>query len=133
MTHEEMVISHMLNLGISREEAEQLIEDDKRIDRGEKLFELTEEQKKAEKEARSGLGENGNKNKAKVRDVKVDTDKAEVIALIKSALSRAWISNEKGTENKYLDIEVVNNEREIVFKVNETNRKLKIVLSAPRT
>ena len=88
MSYEELITSHMVNLKISREEAIQLIEDDKLIDKGAKLFELTEEQKKAEKEARSGLGENGNKGKAKTKERKVDTDKREIISLIKSALVR---------------------------------------------
>lgn len=133
MSYEELITSHMVNLKISREEAIQLIEDDKLIDKGAKLFELTEEQKKAEKEARSGLGENGNKGKAKTKERKVDTDKREIISLIKSALNRAWISTAEGTENKYLDIELVNDEREITFKTNVGDRKFKIVLSCPRT
>ena len=41
------VLSLMKNLGITEEEALDIIECDKRIDKGEKLFELTEDQKKA--------------------------------------------------------------------------------------
>ena len=39
----------MKNLGISEEEALQVLADDKAIDKGEKLFELSEEQKKVAK------------------------------------------------------------------------------------
>jgi hypothetical protein len=46
-----MVEKLMKNLGISREEALQVIADDKAIDKGEKLFELSAEQKKAAKQA----------------------------------------------------------------------------------
>ena len=46
---ENQIKRHMKILGISREEAIQLIEDDRRIDKGEKLFELTPEQKQAAK------------------------------------------------------------------------------------
>ena len=42
----------MTLLDISKEEAKQLVEDDKKIDRGEKLFELSPEQEKASKKAR---------------------------------------------------------------------------------
>ena len=49
---EKLIQSHMKILGITREEAIQLIEDDRRIDKGEKLFELTAEQKQASKKAR---------------------------------------------------------------------------------
>ena len=46
---ESLVQKHMRILGITEEEAIQLIEDDRRIDKGEKLFELTPEQKQAAK------------------------------------------------------------------------------------
>ena len=42
----------MTLLDISEEEAKQLIKDDDAIDHGAKMFELTGEQKKAEKSAR---------------------------------------------------------------------------------
>ena len=42
----------MKSLGFTDEEIKDVIECDKRIDRGEKLFELTEEQKKTEKKMR---------------------------------------------------------------------------------
>ena len=49
---EKLIAKHMKVLGITREEAIQLIEDDRKIDKGEKLFELTPEQKQASKKAR---------------------------------------------------------------------------------
>ena len=49
----EKQIENLINvLGCSREEAIDIIESDKRIDKGEKLFELSDEQKQAEKKAR---------------------------------------------------------------------------------
>lgn len=42
----------MQTLGISAEEAKQLMEDDAKIDKGEKLFELSADQKKVEKKMR---------------------------------------------------------------------------------
>ena len=49
---EKLIAKHMSLLGISREEAEQLVADDEAIDKGAKLFELTAEQEKASKQAR---------------------------------------------------------------------------------
>ena len=43
----------MRSLGCTVEEAKDIIETDKRIDKGEKLFSLTPEQEKASKKARS--------------------------------------------------------------------------------
>ena len=45
-------IEALRKLGLSDAEIEQVLADDKRIDKGEKLFELTAEQEKASKQAR---------------------------------------------------------------------------------
>lgn len=111
----------MKTLGISEKEALQVIEDDKAIDRGEKLFELTDEQKKASKSARQG--------DRKPTVYKFDTSKRKrpenvgkknLIDTIQNALL------EVGAES----MEVTNPERELNFVVNGT--KYKVVLSCPR-
>ena len=120
---EKLIAKHMNLLKISRDEAIQLIEDDKRIDKGEKLFSLTPEQEKASKKARSA----GRKPKTTV--YKFDTtkrkkpenkNKSELISVITSALT------EYGAEN----LELINPEREFTFTMDGT--KYKIVLSLPR-
>lgn len=120
---EKLIAKHMNLLKISREEAIQLIEDDKRIDKGEKLFSLTPEQEKASKKARSA----GRKPKTTV--YKFDTtkrkkpenkNKSDLISVITGALT------EHGAEN----LELINPEREFTFTMNGT--KYKIVLSLPR-
>lgn len=111
-------------LEISREEAIQVLEDDARIDRGEKLFELTPEQKKAEKKARSGAKSENAVNaygKKVTRTRKADTDKGELIQAISNALQ------DLGSVEK---LTVTNKEREMELFYN--GRKFKIVLSAPR-
>lgn len=105
-------------LDISREEALDVIESDRKIDKGEKLFELSDDQKKAEKKMRAGAKAVNAYGRTVVRERKIDDDKRILIETIKNALP--------GT-----DIEVTNLEREIVFKYN--NRKFKVVLSAPRS
>ena len=120
---EKLIAKHMNLLKISREEAIQLIEDDKRIDKGEKLFSLTPEQEKASKKARSA----GRKPKTTV--YKFDTtkrkkpenkNKSDRISVITGALT------EHGAEN----LELINPEREFTFTMDGT--KYKIVLSLPR-
>ena len=120
---EKLIAKHMNLLKISRDEAIQLIEDDKRIDKGEKLFSLTPEQEKASKKARSA----GRKPKTTV--YKFDTtkrkkpenkNKSDLISVITSALV------EHGAEN----LDLINPEREFTFIMDGT--KYKIVLSLPR-
>ena len=120
---EKLIAKHMNLLKISRDEAIQLIEDDKRIDKGEKLFSLTPEQEKASKKARSA----GRKPKTTV--YKFDTtkrkkpenkNKSNLISVITGALT------EHGAEN----LELINPEREFTFTMDGT--KYKIVLSLPR-
>ena len=120
---EKLIAKHMNLLKISRDEAIQLIEDDKRIDKGERLFSLTPEQEKASKKARSA----GRKPKTTV--YKFDTtkrkkpenkNKSDLISVITGALT------EHGAEN----LELINPEREFTFTMDGT--KYKIVLSLPR-
>ena len=120
---EKLIAKHMNLLKISRDEAIQLIEDDKRIDKGEKLFSLTPEQEKASKKARSA----GRKPKTTI--YKFDTtkrkkpenkNKSDLISVITVALT------EYGAEN----LELINPEREFTFTMDGT--KYKIVLSLPR-
>ena len=117
---EKLIEKHMRVLGISREDAIQLIEDDKRIDKGEKLFELTAEQKQASKKARQA--------DRKPTVYKFDTSKRKrpaneqkrlLIETLKNALA------EIGAE-----VEITNIEREMTLMFEGT--KYKVVLSAPR-
>lgn len=123
MTDNEIIERNMKLLDISREEAMQMLEDDKRIDKGEKLFALTPEQEKASKKARQA------DRKKKTTVYKFDTSKrkkpenkgkqAIITALTESV-------ENLGAEN----LDVINNEREFFFELNGT--KYKIVLSMPR-
>ena len=109
-------------LGCSEEEAKQILADDKKIDRGEKLFELTPEQQKASKKAR----QTGTKKKTvynfdtSKRKRKENPDKAFLIEIFKKALESQEATN----------IEVMNPEREMSFNFNDV--VYKIVLSVPR-
>ena len=113
-----MVEKLMKNLGISREEALQVIADDKAIDKGEKLFELSAEQKKAAKQATRA--DNQPRSAPTKREPKVDKDKAEIMQTIDDALC-----------SLVDDVQERTNDRELVFIYNE--KKYKITLSCPRS
>lgn len=118
---ETLIQKHMSVLGISRDEAIQLIEDDKRIDKGEKLFELTAEQKQASKKARQA--------DRKPTVYKFDTSKRKRPA---NENKRLLINTLKqALESIGASVEVTNIEREMVLMFEET--KYKVVLSAPRS
>lgn len=117
---EKQIEKMMKNLDLTREEAIQLIEDDKRIDKGEKLFSLTKEQEKASKEARSTGTKAPTAYKFNKRERKADNDKQHLIHLLTGVL-----------ENEGCEItEITNKEREFLFMYND--KKYKVVLSAPR-
>jgi hypothetical protein len=117
----------MCALRISREEAVQLIEDDKRIDKGEKLFELTAEQKAVEKKMRQAP-RTANAKPPK-RERKTDNDKRFLIDSLVWALTTE-VEN-AGDSVLAQNMEIVNPEREFLFTYN--GKKYKVVLSAPRT
>lgn len=123
MTDNEIIERNMELLDISREEATQMLEDDRRIDKGEKLFTLTPEQEKASKKARQA------DRKKKTTVYKFDTSKRKkpenkgkqaIITVLTESVEKL------GAEN----LDVTNNEREFFFELNGT--KYKIVLSMPR-
>lgn len=108
------------NLGLTDEEIADVVESDKRIDKGEKLFELPEELKKGAKKARNAGNCNGY-TKAN-REKKVDTEKR---AIIQCMTEIAENLADNGTVN------LTNAEREFDFIYK--GRKFKIVLSCPRS
>ena len=107
-------------LDITQEEVLEMLKDDDRIDKGEKLFELDAELEKGAKKARQAP-RSANSTPTK-RERKADTDKGFLIGLIKDTL------NECG---EIVNLTIVNQERELTFELND--RKFKIVLSAPRS
>lgn len=122
-TEEQSVYNNLRKMGLTDEEAKEVISADKAIDKGEKLFELTEEQKQAEKKyknthtrtVKTAYGQTQTKER------KIDADKRMLIdALVEKLENYA----DSGT------VDIVNAEREIELVFH--NRKFKIVLSAPR-
>ena len=125
MNKEEMIAKHMNVLGITREEAIQLIADDEEIDRMTRTSDidgdLTTEQRKSAKKARQADRKpTVYKFDTTKRKRAENTGKRFLIDEIKKCLENAGADN----------LEVTNPEREIVFMSEGT--KYKIVLSAPR-
>ena len=120
MIQEEKKISQMMSLlRCSREEAIQIIEDDKRIDRGEKLFELTPDQKQAAKEARQAP-RTPTVYKFTKRERKAKPEKAQICSAMIEGLREFGIA----------DLEVANEEREFLLTLHGT--KYKVTLACPR-
>ena len=120
---EQSVYNNLRKMGLTDEEAKDVISADKAIDKGEKLFELTEEQKQVEKKyknthtrtVKTAYGQTQTKER------KTDPDKRILIDALAEKL-----------EN-YADggkVNITNAEREIELVFHD--RKFKIVLSAPR-
>ena len=107
----------MRGLKCSREEAEQILADDKAIDRGERMsFDLDKEkEKEAKKYARTGTRQSiGVKVERKRKE---NPKKAQIIAEIAKFL----------TENGYDSVEITNKERQIALKVGENAFELTLV------
>ena len=113
----------LAKLGLTDEEIKQVLADDKRIDKGEKLFELSAEQEREAKKARN-VGRAPTAYKFTKRERKPDEDKKVLCQTMIEALIEAGM-----IDNSTLHIE--NIEREFLFKHN--GKKYKVVLSAPRS
>lgn len=116
---EKQIEKIMNDLQCTRAEAIDVIESDRRIDKGEKLFELTKDQKQVEKQMRStGTRKVDAYGKVTERKKKIDNDKIYLMKLIEQSLSDCD------------DLKVTNPQSTIELVYN--GRKFKIVLSAPR-
>lgn len=116
---EKLIQQQMEILGLSREEAIELIESDKKIDKGEKLFELADDLKAGAKKARQ-VTHHTIKSTAK-REKKINNEKIEICESLMEGLKGMGVN----------DFSITNNEREFSFNFNGT--KYKVVLSCPRS
>ena len=107
----------MKSLGISREEAIELMEEDKRIDRGEKLYELAPELQAGAKKARQA-----DRKKTEVkREKKAKPEKAEICSAMMDGLRELGVG----------EFEITNAEREFIF--HKDGVKYKVTLACPRS
>ena len=114
---EEKIQKLMKSLNISREEAIELMEEDKRIDRGEKLYELDPELEKGAKKARQA-----DRKKTEVkRERKPKPEKEEICSAMMDGLRELGVN----------EFEITNAEREFIFHRNGV--KYKVTLACPRS
>lgn len=109
----------MRALDCSEEEAKDIIESDRRIDKGEKLFQLTAEQEKASKQARS-VSRGPTAYKFPKRERKPNQPKRNLIEFLSDSLQAYGVE----------ELEVTNIERQLDFKVEGV--RYRVILSAPR-
>lgn len=108
----------MRKLGMSDEEIADVLKSDAEIDHGAKHFELSNEQKQAEKKARATGGKT-TVYKLEKRERKADNDKRFLIDSLMDAV-KGFAQN----------VNLINPEREFEFLYNE--KRYKIVMSMPR-
>lgn len=117
----ELVKHHMKVLDIPEAEAIQLVMDDKAVDKGEKLFELSAEQKKvAKKYAGTGTKKRTVYKFDTAKKKKENPVKQKIIAEIERFLN-------ENSEICAEMVQITNAERQIVFKIGENDYELTLV------
>ena len=117
----ELVKHHMKVLDIPEAEAIQLVMDDKAVDKGEKLFELSAEQKKvAKKYAGTGTKKRTVYKFDTAKKKKENPVKQKIIAEIERFLN-------ENSEICAEMVQITNAERQIAFKIGENNYELTLV------
>lgn len=119
----------LLKLGLTEAEAKQVLEDDKKIDRGEKMpFDLTKEQEKETRKYRQADRKPFVPN-LKQRERKPNEPKREIISRLNDCLID-FILEDASIAPENHQVVITNPERQIDFCWNGV--KYRIVLSAPR-
>ena len=111
MTKEEQIKSYMTKLKISREEAEQLWEDDQEDYIGEVGEEMTRKAKEVKRSEKSDKP----KSKSK-KERKVDEDKKEILCIVHKALESIVKITEVKTET---EIKFVHNDESYTLKLTK--------------
>ena len=117
----ELVKHHMKVLDIPEAEAIQLVMDDKAVDKGEKLFELSAEQKKiAKKYAGTGTKKRTVYKFDTAKKKKENPVKQKIITEIERFLNE---NSEICAEN----VQIINAERQIFFQIGSNDYELTLV------
>lgn len=118
----------MRKLGMTEDEISDIIESDRKIDKGEKLFEQTAEQKQATKVMKQAERTKSPNYQFTKRERKANNDKRFLIDSFTWLLTTT--QNLTGDLINADNVNVINPEREIEFQFNGV--KYKLTLSAPR-
>lgn len=122
MANEKRVAELMAILNCSEDEAKDIIETDKAIDRGERVyFDLSKEkEKEAIKMANTGTRKKPTVYDFSKRERKANPTKGGIISELAKFLTEM---SEYATEN----VEITNKERQIAFKIGEDSFELTLV------
>lgn len=124
---DEAIKKMMQVLGCTEAEAREVVEADAAIDKGEKLFELNAEQKKASKKARStGTKKRPTAYKFEKRERKPNEDKRHIMTALFD-----FLRVNSGCEAIAPDAVLSNPERQIDFQFNGTNYSITLTAHRP--
>ena len=125
MTKEQTIQDYMNKLKISREEAEQLFEDDQADYIGEEGEEMTKKAKKVKRYEKADKPK-----ERKKREVKLDEMKIEIIKFLENAMDgrHRWIEED---EWDFENVIVKNPQKEITFVVNGCEYSLNLIKHRP--
>jgi 3-isopropylmalate dehydratase small subunit len=116
MTREQQIEQYMKSLQISREEAEQLYEDDQEDYIGEEGEQMTEKAKEIRRYEQSA-----EKKERKPREKKLDEDKVKIISFLQRVV----------TDSDALNVVIKNEQREITFTYNGAEYSLTLTKHRP--
>lgn len=117
----EQIQKMMKNLGLTEQEARELLADDAKIDRGQKMaFDLTPEQEKNAKKARATGTKKPTAYKFENRKRKENTEKRDILKAIFELAEDCW-------DNAVL----VNPERQVDFHLNGNHYSITLTCHRP--
>lgn len=128
----ERIKNFMKTLGLTEQEAHELLADDAKVDKGQKMdFDLTPEQEKEAKKAR-GTGTKKPANyKFENRKRKENPEKRSIISAIARAMNN-FHHNDEGDPSEYVEqVEIVNAERQIDFHLSGNHYSLTLTCHRP--
>lgn len=122
MTHDELVDYYVETLGCSIKEAEQLIIDDKRVDKGEKVeWDYTKEEKKNLRKLTS-TGTRKVTKATKKKEKKTDEEKLKIMEMIFKVISENYENAELTNPERIIDF-VTENETSFTITLTRHNKK----------
>lgn len=122
MTHDELVDYYVETLGCSIKEAEQLIIDDKRVDKGEKVeWDYTKEEKKNLRKLTS-TGTRKVTKTTKKKEKKTDEEKLKIMEMIFKVISENYENAELTNPERIIDF-VTENETSFTITLTRHNKK----------
>lgn len=122
----EQIQKMMKNLGLTEQEARELLADDAKVDKGEKMaFDLTPEQEKNAKKARSTGTKKPTTYKFENRKRKENPEKRDVMTWILDLFKGLT------ADGLVADAEMVNPERQIDFHISSNHYSLTLTCHRP--